>query len=266
MIIGGRLVFLSDHEGTGNLYSAALDGTDLRRHTDHDGFYARNPATDGTRVVYHVAGDIWRLDSLDADAQPRKLDIQLTTPPDRPRAAGDHRRRPPRRARLRQDRPGERGRGARHRALAHARRRPGPGAVGRTRPPAPGCPACSARPARSPGSPTPAGADAIQVAEIEPEQPATVRDHHRRRPRQRHSSWRRRRTAPSSPPPPHDGRLLLIDVESGEIDRARRATTTATSRTSPGRPTRPGWPGRSRGRSRWPGSGWPGSRTASRST
>ena len=81
MIVGGRLVFLSDHEGTGNLYSAALDGTDLRRHTDHDGFYARNPATDGTRVVYHVAGDIWRLDRLDADAQPRKLDIQLATPP-----------------------------------------------------------------------------------------------------------------------------------------------------------------------------------------
>ena len=81
MLIGGRLVFLSDHEGTGNIYSAALDGTDLRRHTDHDGFYARNPATDGTRVVYHVAGDIWLLDSLDADTQPRKLDIQLATPP-----------------------------------------------------------------------------------------------------------------------------------------------------------------------------------------
>ena len=81
MIIGGRLVFLSDHEGTGNVYSAALDGTDLRRHTDHDGFYARNPATDGSRVVYHVAGDIWLLDSLDPDTRPRKLDIQLTTPP-----------------------------------------------------------------------------------------------------------------------------------------------------------------------------------------
>jgi tricorn protease len=79
MIIGGRLVFLSDHEGTGNIYSTTLDGGDLRRHTDHDGFYARNAATDGTRVVYHVAGDIWRLDSL--DAEPRKLDIQLTAPP-----------------------------------------------------------------------------------------------------------------------------------------------------------------------------------------
>jgi tricorn protease len=94
MIIGDRLVFLSDHEGTGNLYSTTLDGGDLRRHTDHDGFYARNPATDGISVVYHVAGDIWRLDSLAADAQPRKLDIQLAAQPAarRPRVitAADH--------------------------------------------------------------------------------------------------------------------------------------------------------------------------------
>ena len=80
MLIGGRLVFLADHEGTANIYSCALDGTGLRRHTDHDGFYARNPATDGTRVVYHVAGDIWILDSLDAE-QPRQLDIELSSPP-----------------------------------------------------------------------------------------------------------------------------------------------------------------------------------------
>src|SRR5262249_47202368 len=80
MVIDGRLVFLSDHEGTANLYSTTLDGGDLRRHTDHDGFYARNPATDGDRIVYHVAGDIWRLDSLAPDAAPYKLDVQLTAP------------------------------------------------------------------------------------------------------------------------------------------------------------------------------------------
>ena len=79
MIIGGRLFFLSDHEGTGNIYSCALDGTDLARHTDHDGMYARNPATDGQRIVYHVAGDIWILDSPEA-AEPRRLDIVLGSP------------------------------------------------------------------------------------------------------------------------------------------------------------------------------------------
>ena len=80
MLVNDRLVFFSDHEGTGNIYSCTLDGSGLRRHTDHDGFYARNPATDGMQIVYHVAGDIWILDSLDSEA-PRKLDIELTSPP-----------------------------------------------------------------------------------------------------------------------------------------------------------------------------------------
>ncbi len=79
MLIGGRLFFLSDHEGTGNIYSCALDGSGITRHTDHDGMYARNPSTDGRRIVYHVAGDIWLLDGPDAPG-PRKLDISLGSP------------------------------------------------------------------------------------------------------------------------------------------------------------------------------------------
>jgi tricorn protease len=79
MLIGDRLFFLSDHEGTGNIYSCALDGTEIARHTDHDGMYARNPASDGHRIVYHAAGDIWMLDGPDA-AEPRKLDITLGSP------------------------------------------------------------------------------------------------------------------------------------------------------------------------------------------
>jgi tricorn protease len=79
MLIGGRLFFLSDHEGTGNIYSCALDGTGISRHTDHDGMYVRNPSTDGQRIVYHVAGDIWLLDGPDA-AEPRKIEITLGSP------------------------------------------------------------------------------------------------------------------------------------------------------------------------------------------
>jgi tricorn protease len=79
MLIGGRLFFVSDHEGTGNIYSCAPDGTGLVRHTDHDGFYARNPSTDGQRIVYHVAGEIWLLDGPDAPA-PRKLEVTLGSP------------------------------------------------------------------------------------------------------------------------------------------------------------------------------------------
>jgi tricorn protease len=76
MLIAGRLFFLSDYEGTGNIYSCALDGTGLTRHTDHDGMYARNPSTDGHRIVYHVAGDIWMLDGPDAPG-PHRIEVSL---------------------------------------------------------------------------------------------------------------------------------------------------------------------------------------------
>jgi tricorn protease len=93
MLVGGRLAFLSDHEGTGNVYSCALDGTDLRRHTDHDGSYARQASTDGQRISYACAGALWLLDGLDG-AAPRPVEITLgSVPPGRtPRliSADDH--------------------------------------------------------------------------------------------------------------------------------------------------------------------------------
>jgi tricorn protease len=87
MLVGDRIAFLSDHEGWGNLYSLDGRGADLRRHTDHgtdDGtagapaFYVRHAATDGTRVVYESAGQLWLLDDL--DGEPRLLDVRLGGP------------------------------------------------------------------------------------------------------------------------------------------------------------------------------------------
>jgi tricorn protease len=76
MFVGPRVAFLSDHEGTGALYSGLPDGTDLRRHTDLGQYYARHATTDGQRVVYQQAGEIWLLESL--DAEPVRLDIRLS--------------------------------------------------------------------------------------------------------------------------------------------------------------------------------------------
>lgn len=75
MWLEGRIVFLSDHEGHGNLYSVNPEGSGLRRHTDHDEFYVRHASTDGSRIVYESAGRLWLLDSLEAAARP--LDITL---------------------------------------------------------------------------------------------------------------------------------------------------------------------------------------------
>ncbi|MFI1951045.1 S41 family peptidase [Streptomyces xinghaiensis] len=79
---GGRIAFLSDHEGTGALYSSLPDGGDLRRHSPLDGFYARQATGDGTRVAYASAGELWLLDGLDEPdgAEPRRLDVRLGGP------------------------------------------------------------------------------------------------------------------------------------------------------------------------------------------
>ncbi|WP_328944233.1 S41 family peptidase [Streptomyces sp. NBC_00250] len=77
MPVDGRVAFLSDHEGVGNLYSCLPDGTDLLRHTDHDEFYARHASSDGRRVVYQCAGELWIVDALTPDSRPRKLEVRL---------------------------------------------------------------------------------------------------------------------------------------------------------------------------------------------
>ena len=255
MLIGGRLFFLSDHEGTGNIYSCALDGTGLRRHTDHDGMYARNPSTDGTRIVYHVAGDIWLLDGPDA-AGPRPLDIELGSPAAAraPRlvSARDHL------GELDCDRTGQASvvevRGTVH-WLTH---RDGPARALHVDP------AARARLPRVLGETgqvvwvtDAGGADALEIA------PVTGGAGAVRLAQGAVGSVASLAAAPDGRPvaaAAHDGRLLVVDVASGRVTELA-ASDDGPSPGCPGRRTRPGWPGRSRARGRWRGSGWPGSRT-----
>ncbi len=62
MPIGERVYFLADHEGIGNIYSCAHDGSDLRRHSNEAEYYARFPSTDGKQIVYSAGGEISRYD------------------------------------------------------------------------------------------------------------------------------------------------------------------------------------------------------------
>jgi tricorn protease len=73
--VGGRVYYLSDAEGTGNLYSCLPNGSDIQRHTDHDDYYARHAQSDGKRIVYQCSADLWLFDP--ASGRARRLDIRL---------------------------------------------------------------------------------------------------------------------------------------------------------------------------------------------
>ncbi|GAB3286346.1 S41 family peptidase [Sinomonas notoginsengisoli] len=77
MWVEGRIAFLSDHEGVGNLYSVDRSGDNLRRHTDSDRFYVRHASSDGRRIVFDSAGELWILEGLDDEA--RRLDVALAS-------------------------------------------------------------------------------------------------------------------------------------------------------------------------------------------
>lgn len=75
MFCRGRVYFVCDHEGTGNVYSADMKGGDIRAHTRLDEFYARSARTDGKRIVYQSGGDIFLLDPESDVSTMVKIDL-----------------------------------------------------------------------------------------------------------------------------------------------------------------------------------------------
>ena len=86
MWLGGRVYHVSDFEGIGNLYSCLPDGRDLRRHTDHTDFYVRHAQTDGQRIVYQCAAQIWLYTPAGPGVE-RNTPIEIRTPAHRTQAA-----------------------------------------------------------------------------------------------------------------------------------------------------------------------------------
>ena len=75
MVRGDRVYFTSDRDGTMNVWSMSLDGTDLKQHTQHSGFDVLGTSLHGNHIVYQLAADLWHLD-LDS-GETLKIDIRL---------------------------------------------------------------------------------------------------------------------------------------------------------------------------------------------
>src|SRR5262249_20322377 len=70
-----RVYFVSDRDGSMNLWSMQPDGADLKQHTRHKGWDVASPSLSEGRIVYQLGADL-RLYDIAADAD-RKLDITL---------------------------------------------------------------------------------------------------------------------------------------------------------------------------------------------
>ena len=76
--VGDHIYFVSDHEGIGNLYSCLPTGEDLRRHTHHEDYYIRHPATNGQRIVYHAGADLYLYDP--GSETPERVAVEFHSP------------------------------------------------------------------------------------------------------------------------------------------------------------------------------------------
>lgn len=73
----GRVYFITDRDGTMNLWSMTEAGQDLRQHTRHEGFDIRYASLDRGRIVYRLGADIWLYDI--ASGADRKVPIRLAS-------------------------------------------------------------------------------------------------------------------------------------------------------------------------------------------
>jgi len=55
----GRVYFVTDRDGTMNIWSMNEDGGELRQHTRHAGWDVKNPSLSQGRIAYQLGADIW---------------------------------------------------------------------------------------------------------------------------------------------------------------------------------------------------------------
>ena len=71
----GRVYFVTDRDGTMNIWSMDAQGGDLRQHTHHSGWDVRSPSLSNGRIVYQLGADLHLFDI--ATSQDRIVPITL---------------------------------------------------------------------------------------------------------------------------------------------------------------------------------------------
>lgn len=77
-LVKEQIYFISDHEGSANIYRCELDGKGLKRLTDHEDYYVRAMDTDGAQLVYQKGADIYYYDL--STGREQKVVIECPTP------------------------------------------------------------------------------------------------------------------------------------------------------------------------------------------
>ena len=87
MYYDGRVYFITDRDGTMNIWSMNDSGGDLRQHTTHADFDVRYANLSEGNIIYQRGADLWHLDLN--SGQDKKLDIRLATDLDQLREKWD---------------------------------------------------------------------------------------------------------------------------------------------------------------------------------
>lgn len=73
----GRVYFVTDRDGTMNLWSMDESGGDLRQLTRHSGWDVRDPSLDDGRIIYELGADLWLYDI--ATNRTRQVPIRIAS-------------------------------------------------------------------------------------------------------------------------------------------------------------------------------------------
>ena len=73
--IEGRIYFISDHEGVGNIYSCSPQGTHLKRHSHCGEYYVRSFSHHQGVIVYQSGGDLFQLELVSGRAELLSIEV-----------------------------------------------------------------------------------------------------------------------------------------------------------------------------------------------